>query len=258
MNPEELRGGLPGAADLAGPLEIDLGRVAGRSRHRRRVRYAAVGCTSLAVAAAALVGISHLGGQPTRVVQPAAGPVATPSASASSGVGASSGQTRRYTCGGTIAAPIDPGTHHDTVTVSISGVRRAANGAPLVTYTVASTSTLHVVKNAGRPRVVVLKDGKIVAGQDLSADASHPPVSGKPADFITIDPAHPYSATLAAPIGAPCGGAAWTDLWAPGAGYQVAVVVSDWELSTPARTPIYTPGYVNPDPVIVVSAPIAG
>lgn len=260
MNEEGLREGLPQAADLVGPLEIDLDRVAGRALGRRRRHRAVAGALGLAVAASVGVGLSNWAGSSgQRVVPPSSGAPATPVAGASSGAGGvPAGQTRRYLCGAAIAAPIDPGSRHDTVSVALSAVHRLADGSPQVTYTITSTSTLHVGKNPGRPRVVVLKDGRIVAGQDLAAGASHPPVSGKNLETVTIDPAHPYTGVLAPPVGAPCGGATWAQLWASGGGYQVAVVVSDWELSTPARTPVYTPGYVNPDPVLVLSVPLGG
>lgn len=92
-----------------------------------------------------------------------------------------------------------------------------------------------------------------MAGQDITVDnPAHPSVRSKELQTVTIDPTRPYTATLAAPEGMPCGGEPWSSRW--NSDHQVAVVVSDWELTSPRK-----PGDVaGDDPVMLASKAMIG
>ncbi len=130
----------------------------------------------------------------------------------------------------------------------ISGVHRTADGAPQITYTVRSTRTVNLVRDPGMPRVLVVHDGRIVAGQDLTAQelaTSSPRVnSDKVARTVTIDPAHPYVATPPPVVGSPCSGRSWGELWAKGGGYEIVVVLNARALTDVAVDPVPDAGRV--------------
>ncbi|MFB7946433.1 hypothetical protein ACFC6L_16125 [Kitasatospora phosalacinea] len=64
MNPEELRAGLPEAADLVGPVQVDVERVVGRVRRRHRARSVVVGGVVTVLAAAVVLAVVRPGGRP--------------------------------------------------------------------------------------------------------------------------------------------------------------------------------------------------
>jgi len=227
-------------------------RAAGHRRNSGRSLVLAGGAAALIVAIS--VGVAILIGHRGHSALPGAPPVPAitgPSIRSS----APSGQilVRSYTCGQAIEPPTDGGTPQAVVKVSIPGVKGAPNGAPVVMYRLVSTVALDVGVPPGRLRVLVLRNGRIVAGQDVTGDSTaHPPVGSKVLQTVRIDPTHPYTATLAAPVGMPCGGVSWSSLW--NSDHQVAVVVSDRELTSPRK-----PGNVTgDDPVMVATRSMIG
>ncbi|MFF4015059.1 hypothetical protein [Streptomyces sp. NPDC001843] len=248
MKPEELREQLLAAAHSTPPLDIDIDHVQSRVRRRRRVQYAAVAGAGLAVAASVVLGTVH-STPPPQVNTPADSvsrqPRAT-SGAAPSGTPADTPPARHYTCGGTVPAPSGRGA----VTAHIAGVRKAPGGAPQITYTVTATapSVLQISGRTGGPRTLVLKQGRIVAGQDLPrSSATRAPADENTPHQLSVDPARPYRAQLPPMPGRPCTGTSWSSMWK--GGYEVVVVLT-------TQNPVIsdTPA---PDPVIVARAPLA-
>ncbi|MGW2426460.1 hypothetical protein ACWC0C_46050 [Streptomyces sp. NPDC001709] len=227
MKPEDLREQLLAAAQRTPPLEIDTERVRTRVRRRRGVRYTAVAGAGLAVAAA--VALNTLPSDSTPETK-------TPMGSLRRKPPATSGEDPglpRHTCGASIPAS----TGRGAVSVRISDVRTAPNGGPQVTYEVNSTAPAVL---SGEPRILVLKDGRVVAGQDPSG-----PASENTAQQVTITPDRPHRARLAPVPGRPCAGTTWSSVRK--GGYEVAVV-----LVTQHAVPS---GTQAPDSLIVARAP---
>ncbi len=122
-----------------------------------------------------------------------------------------------------------------------------------VTYRVTSTTTSTQTREPGTPRVLILHNGAVVAGQD---DAySHSGVNDpKTADSVTISPAHPHTAVLPPLPGQPCAGLNWSQVTNSTAGYRAAPIIMD-------RDTVYTPSPPPATPfvpVLVVQAPAGG
>ena len=229
MKPEDLREQLLAAAHRTPPPEIDTERVRARVRRRRRTRYTAVAGAGLAVAAAVVLNtLPSASTPPTRT--PADSSIRQPSAASSAAPGLPD-----HTCG----ARVPESTGRGAVTVRISQVRAAPDGAPRVTYAVNATAPAVL---SGRPLVLVLKDGRVVAGQDPSG-----PASENTAHQVTITPDRPHRARLAPVPGRPCAGTSWSSVWK--GGYEVAVVLA-------ARQTVPS-GTRAPDSLIVARAPLS-
>ncbi|MFF7970860.1 hypothetical protein [Streptomyces sp. NPDC007905] len=227
MKPEELREQLLAAAHRTPPLEIDTERVRTRVRRRRRIQYTAVAGAGLAVAAA--VALNALPSVSTpEIKSPADSVIKQPPATSGEAPGLPG-----YTCGMKIPAS----TGRGAVTVRISDVRTARDGAPQVTYAVDATA--RSVLSAG-PWILVLKNGRVVAGQDPSG-----PASENTAHQVTITPGRPHRVRLAPVPGNPCAGTTWSSVRKDSC--EVAVV-----LVTRKAGPS---GTRAPDSVIVARAP---
>ncbi|MFJ9814228.1 hypothetical protein ACIRU3_02960 [Streptomyces sp. NPDC101151] len=230
MKPEDLREQLLAAAHHTPLPEIDTERVRTRVRRRRLARYTAVAGAGLAVAAAVVLNTLPSVSTP-EIKSPADSVIKQPSATISEAPG-----VPRYTCGTRIPAS----TGRGAVTVRISDVRSARDGAPQVTYAVDATAPSVL---SGGPRILVLRNGRVVAGQDPSGPASENTTHG-----VTITPDRPHRARLAPVPGRPCAGTSWSSVWKDG--YEVAVV-----LVTQKAAPS---GTRAADSVIVARAPLAG
>ncbi|WP_316756201.1 hypothetical protein [Streptomyces herbicida] len=229
MKPNDLREQLLAAAQRTPLPEIDTERIRTRVRRRRAARYTAVAGAGLAVAAAVV--LNTLPSASTPEIKTPAGKVHRQPPATS---GAPPGLPH-YTCGARIPAS----TGRGAVTVHISDVRAAPNGAPQITYAVTATAPSVL---SGGPQILVLKDGRVVAGQDPSG-----PASENTAHQVTITPARPHRAELAPVPGRPCAGTTWSSAWKNG--YEVAVVL--------VTQPAAPSGTEAPDSLIVARAPLA-
>ncbi|MGW0882826.1 hypothetical protein [Streptomyces sp. NPDC002671] len=230
MKPEDLREQLLAAAQRTPPPEIDTELVRTRVRRRRRARYTAVAGAGLAVAAAVVLNTLPSDSTPE---------TKTPMGSLQSQPSATTGAVPGlpdHTCGARIPAS----TGRGAVTVRISDVRAAPDGAPQVTYAVNSTAPAVL---SGGPLVLVLKDGRVVAGQEPSG-----PASENTTNQVTTTPDHPHRARLAPVSGRPCAGTTWSSVWKDG--YEVAVVLAA-QNAAPSGSRV-------PDSLIVARAPLAG
>ncbi|MFF0001649.1 hypothetical protein [Streptomyces avermitilis] len=233
MKPEDLREQLLAAAQRTPLPEIDTERVRTRVRRRRVARYTAVAGAGLAVAAAVVLNTLPSASTP-QTKTPTGSVHRQPPATSSAAPG-----LPHYTCGAKIPASSGRGT----VTVRISGVRKAPDGAPQVSYAVTATAPSVL---SGEPRILVLKEGRVVAGQDPTG----PPATRLPGEEntgMTVTPARPHRAGLAPIPGRPCAGTTWSSMWKDG--YEVAVVL--------AAQPAAPPATRAPDALIVASTPLA-
>ncbi|MFG2118781.1 hypothetical protein [Streptomyces sp. NPDC048710] len=230
MKPEDVREQLLAAAQHTPMPEIDTERVRTRVRRRRAARYTAVAGAGLAVAAAVVLNTLPSASTP-EIKAPADAVHRQPPATSGEAPG-----LPHYTCGARVPASSDRGA----VTVRVSSVRKAPDGSPRVSYTVTATAPAVL---SGEPRILVLKDGRVVAGQDPSG-----PASENTAHQATITPDRPHRARLAPVPGRPCSGANWSSVWR--GGYEVAVVLAAQRAGTP--------GAQAPDASIVARAPLAG
>ncbi|MFE9499376.1 hypothetical protein [Streptomyces collinus] len=235
MKPEDLREQLLAAAHRAPLSEIDTERVRTRVRRRRAARHTAVAGAGLAAAAAVV--LSTLPSVSTPETK-------TPTGSTHRQPPATSGAAPglpHHTCGARVPASSGGGT----VTVRISEVRKAPDGAPQVSYAVTATAPSVL---SGEPRILVLKEGQVVAGQDpAEPPATRPPEDENTARRLTVTPARPHRARLAPVPGRPCAGTTWSSVWKDG--YEVAVVLATQRAAIP--------GTGSPDALIVARAPLA-
>ncbi|MEE4420646.1 hypothetical protein [Streptomyces bugieae] len=244
MTPEELREQLLAAAHRTPPPEIDTDRVRSRVRRRRSVRYTALAGAGLAVAAAAVLNTLP-STSPPETRTPTGSVHRQPTATGGTPPGGN--QTGvpplpHYTCGTRIPASSGRGT----VTVRISGVRKAPDGAPRVSYAATATAPSEL---SGAPRILVLKEGRVVAGQDPAGPpANRPTGEENTARRTTVAPDRPQHVRLAPVPGRPCAGTTWSAMWK--GGYEVAVV-----LATQRAAP---PGTWAPDALVVARAPLVG
>ncbi|MGW2745068.1 hypothetical protein [Streptomyces sp. NPDC001450] len=229
MKPEDLREQLLAAAHRTPPPEIDTELVRTRVRRRRRARYTAVAGAGLAVAAAVVLNTLPSASTP-ETKTPADSSIRQPSAASSAAP-----ELPDHTCGARIPASNGRGA----VTVRISDVRAAPDGSPRVSYTVTATTRAVL---SGEPRILVLKDGRVVAGQDPSG-----PASENTAHQVTLTPDRPHRTRLAPVPGRPCAGTTWSSVWR--GGYEVAVVL--------AAQQTVSSGTRAPDSLIVARAPLS-
>ncbi len=284
MNNSNLHDDLNALAGSRTPRPIELDQVRLRARRRRRAIRSTQGGVALLATATLLVGVNVARARPRTATlvpgkgaPPAATAAGTPPASpgtngsspeeaqssnaaptapvaASTGAAVATGE-RAVACGSHVDAPVDPGDHYGALTFAVASLPDNAGGPPQVTYRVTSTATSQQIREPGSPRVLILHDGAVVAGQD---DAySHGGVNdpyGKVANGITIDPAHPYTSVLPALPGQPCAGLSWPQVTNSAAGYQVALVILDRDTVYPPPPPPAT-GLGH---VLVVQAPAGG
>lgn len=247
-----IRRGLTEAAELAGPLEIPEHRLLRAVRHRRRTTYAAAAavCCALAGAASSIPALTH--GSTGHTTTPA-------TRSTSPGSNPFQRQERTFDCGGTIAPPLAQPSPRDAVQIHVSTPQQTPAGPPRVAVTFAATRATSIsVPLAPTPaRILLLRGGKIVAGQDLpetrsSAGGATPSLNGDQlgvARARRLTPGEPYIATLTLSASAVCGKSTWQDLWSAG-DVQLAVVASYDALTHHAPLSPDTP---NPDPLIVLT-----
>ncbi|MFD9095451.1 hypothetical protein [Streptomyces collinus] len=232
MTPEELRARLLAAAERAAVPEIDTERVRTRVRRRRGVRYAAMAGAGLAVVTAVVLNTLPSGSAPDTGT-PAGSLHRQPPASGGPGPEDSSpgpGPLPRYGCGQKVTA----GPGRRTVTVRVSEVRGAPDGAPRAGFTVTATAPTVL---AGEPRLLVLKEGRVVAGQGAGT-----------ARRTTVAPRRPHHVGDASVPGRPCAGTTWSSVWK--GGYELAVVLTPgpgasggagaWGAPVVARVPLRT------------------
>ncbi|GAB7029591.1 hypothetical protein AB0G35_25745 [Streptomyces sp. NPDC021749] len=229
MKPEDLRERLLAAAHGTPLPDIDTERVRTRVRRRRSVRYTAVAGAGLALAAAVVLNTLPSASPPEPEKTPTGAVHEQPPATSGTAPGdtpAAEPPPAHYTCGTRIPASSGRGT----VTVRVSGVGTAPDGAPQVSYEVTATAPSVVL--SGRPRLLVLKEGRVVAGQDPAG----PPATRRPeeqhtARRTTVTPGHPHRARLAPVPGHPCAGTTWDSVWK--GGYEVAVVLTTQRTAPP-------------------------
>ncbi|MEU9123898.1 hypothetical protein AB0C96_29220 [Streptomyces sp. NPDC048506] len=235
MKPKELREQLLAAAQHTPPLEIDTERVRTRVRRRRAARYTALTGAGLAVATAVVLNTLPSASTPE---------IKSPADSVSRQPPATSGaapELPRYMCGARLPAS----TGRGAVTVRISAVRKAPGGSPRVSYEVTATAPSVL---SGEPRILVLKEGRVVAGQDPAGPAAtRLPGEESTAGQVSVTPARPHRARLVPVPGRPCAGTTWSSVWQDG--YEVAVVLTTQRGATAADR--------APDALIVARAPLA-
>ncbi|MFE1312151.1 hypothetical protein [Streptomyces sp. NPDC058755] len=229
MKPEDVREQLLAAAQRTPLPKIDTERVRTRVRRRRAARYTAVAGAGLAVATAVVLNTLPSASTP-QIKSPTDAVHRQPPATSGEAPG-----LPHYTCGARIPASSGRGA----VTVRISDVRAAPDGSPQVTYAVNATAPAVL---SGGPLVLVLKDGRVVAGQQPSG-----PASENTTNPVTITPDHPHRTRLAPVPGRPCAGTNWNSVWK--GGYEVAVVLAVQQ-TVPSGTRA-------PDSLIVARAPLS-
>lgn len=77
-----------------------------------------------------------------------------------------------------------------------------------------------------RPRMLMLRDDRVVAGQDALVDRAHPPVTfNDPVGPRVVSPSQPYPVVVSPSSSAPCQGFDWQRLWAGQGQYTLVVVM---------------------------------
>lgn len=207
MTPEELRAQLLAAAERAAVPEIDTERVRTRVRRRRGVRCAAMAGAGLAAVTVVVLNTLPSGSSAPDTTTPAGSPHRPPASGGPTGSPSPGAPPLpRYGCGQKVA--LGPG--RGTVTVRVSEVRGAPDAAPRARYTVTAAAPAVL---AGEPRLLVLKEGRIVAGQGEGV-----------ARRTTVTPGRPHLVGDAPVPGRPCAGTTWSSVWT--GGYELAVVLT--------------------------------
>lgn len=133
--------------------------------------------------------------------------------------------TRSFACGQPIASPKLLRASMQGFRLSISKVIRSHQDIPEVSAMISSSATA-VIGLPTQPtplRLLVIRDGVIVAGQDVPLQAH--PLAGI-ARAVTIDRSHPYLQNLQPISPEPCPSVHWQDLWVAGSRYRLAIVAS--------------------------------
>jgi len=285
VNDSNLHDDLEALAGSHTPLPVDVGQVRLRVRRRRRALRSTQGGVALLAAATLLIGLNAARARPnpatlvpgkgapppataagtasaspdargpsTQEPQPPSPPPTTPRTGPSTGAAVATGE-RALACGSHVDGPVDAGDRYGALTFAVASAPDNAGGPPQVTYRVTSTTTSQQIRDPGSPRVLILHDGVVVAGQDdaYSHGAADDPY-GKVAINVTIDPAHPYTVVLPVLPGQPCAGLSWAQVTNSAAGYRVALVIHDRDTVYPPPPPPAT-GLTS---VLVVQAPAGG
>ena len=257
MEPDEIRQEIHDLTGEVTPLTLDPAAVAKAVRRKRASRAG----LSAGAAALALVGAGYVAQLPSAGSQ-AAAPAAPTGTSASPGY--PTVQQRALTCGSAVAGPIDAGATHAGVTLGITRVAHKSGGGLALSADFTSPRRVTMLTTPGptQPTVLLLKNGVIVA---TPSQVPVPPVpTGGPvtttgdgvARVAHLDASHPMTVQLHLDKSALCPGYDWSTAWAQGAGYQVAVIVSDLQVGNPGGVPTYRPGYTAPDPLLMVTVPL--
>jgi hypothetical protein len=243
------------AAETSSPFSVRVDDLVHQVRARRRRRtvtaFTSVGATFAAAGALAVVLATNPGAHTS---QPAA---LLPTATATSRSPQFTIQQRTYTCGGTIAPETTSDQSADRVQLSVRSTGPGAGGAPTAQVTVTSQHSTYTrtVWWTDAQRLLVLQNGKIVAGQDLpaaplAATTATPRLTPHDVAATPVDPSHPYRYSVAIPVEQNCPGHSWQQIWQNPAGYQLVFVASQWQFETSPSPRHYTPGLVDPDPLI--------
>lgn len=253
---EQIRHGITDAADHIGPLDISMQTVAGKIRNRRRLLGGTVASLGILFAGSAAWGVATMFSPAApRNVLPA-GPQTTPS-----GVPFRH-QVRSYTCSHPIQPPVVHRTRNDPLDFHVTAARRTSSGAPEVTVTLTArkSTSIPVPLAPTAPRLLLLKAGKIVAGQDRNTTPSPPvPTPTLSGDQLGVAharrlaPGERYSVTVTLPAAAVCDGHSWPELWSSGEKVTLAVIASDRALG---RTHPLDPDALNQDPLVVAEQPL--
>ncbi len=225
--PELIRRELRDAADVVGPLDAHERGLRRRIRARRR------GQATLALAAVSAV--VTLGSWFTlSVVQMR--PEAAVTGIPAPGIGSASGpgdHGRAFPCGAAIGAPTARLPTDAPVQIEVSAPQPAPQGALEVTVTITASrpSGISLPLSATPTRLLVLRQGRIVAGQDIDPPAAAAPDAGPKLDggqgngeVVRVTPNHPYRAKVSIPPAAVCPGYTWSALWADAARLDLALI----------------------------------
>ena len=225
MNPEDIRRGLPEAAELAGPFQSDSEWLTRAVRRRRRTRSALAAGAVLAVAGAAftLVGPQGTPGPvgPTTALPAAGGAGVTGSASVTP-TGTPWGQTCGRPMKSENTAPEVAG-----LTMSVSSVRRVSSGAgPAIDAVLDSEQAVDVNGSPAPPlEVLYLKDGVVVGGGFAQAGRGTPPAEGTlgPQTWM-VQAGRPYALKLQEQ-NTLCPSETWPRIWAHPGDYEVVLTL---------------------------------
>ncbi|MFI9782696.1 hypothetical protein ACIHEI_04165 [Kitasatospora sp. NPDC051984] len=239
MNPEDLRRGLPEAADLAGPLQVDTERLTRAVRRRRRTRSALTAGAVLAVAGAVFTTMGPVG--PT-VASPGAG-----------GAGAASASPTGTAWGQTCGRPLKSeggGSKINGFEMSVSSVQRVSNETgPAVDAVLNSERMVGMGGNPGPAlEVLYLKNGAVVGGGFTLTGRGDPKTEGTLGGQMWLVRAGEPFALKLHEQNALCPSVTWPQIWAHPGDYEVVLtLISPIGESTD-----------NKERLLVARAPLAG
>lgn len=212
---DRIRHELEVAARTVGPLEIDERSLVAAVRVRRAARMGmAITACCLLAATSAWIAVEKSGGP----AQPA-GPTVE---STTPGRAPFPQQTRSFACGQTIAPPVTRDAPTDPVRLHVTPPRRVSGGTPEVDveFVARRSTSVPVPTRPTAARLLLLRKGKIVAGQDLLSRGR--PQDGVPtlrddqlgvARAIRLNAGGSFHETLKLPSGSICPGFSWNQLW---------------------------------------------
>ncbi|MFF0387935.1 hypothetical protein ACFYS8_04480 [Kitasatospora sp. NPDC004615] len=219
MNPEDLRRGLPEAADLAGPLQVDTERLTRAVRRRRRTRSALTAGAVLAVAGAVFTTVGPTGPAGPAVASPGAG-----------GAGAASAPSTDTVLGQKCGEPLKAeGVAPDIAgfSMSVSSVERVSNETgPAID---AALSAERAVGMGGSPgpalEVLYLKDGAVVGGGFTLIGRGDPPMKGTlGGQTWLLRVGEPFAMKLREQ-NTLCPSVTWPQIWAHPGDYEVVLTL---------------------------------
>ncbi|MFC8720330.1 hypothetical protein [Kitasatospora sp. NPDC057198] len=236
MNPEEIRARLSGAAESAGPPELDTALLVRRVRRGRLARRALTGGAALVLAAAAVLGAVRWSG---------------PGGGEADAAGSPDGP---YACGRRLPSG-GPATAANGITLSILSVRGAGDGSgPEITVGLGADRAFQAT---GAPpeylEVLYLRDGVVVGGGPLLKRPGDRYEQGTDAVGYTyrLSPGAPLAVPLG-PRDGLCPSVTWPRVWSEPGRYEVVVLVNPpVELGAP-------PPSGPPQPWLVARAPLPG
>jgi hypothetical protein len=123
--------------------------------------------------------------------------------------------SRTFACGQAVSFVTSEGQYHLTITRSY----RTAAGVPGIDADLATTGTntrnLPLPQGPGGFRLLILRHGMIVAGQDPLPAPRFNPKAYDPmlAPLATVGPSRPYHFSLGLTDMKPCPGVQWSELW---------------------------------------------
>jgi hypothetical protein len=115
--------------------------------------------------------------------------------------------------------------------LKIRRIQRMADGSPQVTvdFVTPQPAEVQVPLGVTYPRLVVLRDGRVVAGQDTPARPGYRVLSPEGGNFPAgwdITPSHPLRITIPTASTTPCGSLTWPKLWEAKGRYRVLVLAA--------------------------------